>query len=363
MKKRIWLLLCLFILSGCSPSIQDGVAYELYVDSSASETASSNYTLYHMQNKKIYEVGRYMPCYEGGTPRHIRDKVGKYFGTDGRGMYDQGYGQLDDYYIDENIEAYLYVQADSLNLMYFEKGIQQNIELPDNSDFYRQMQYCNGYIYLIGFFDQKSEYSECTVMKINTQTKRVESLKYRRPIYESVIEYANDESRIIIEGDMLISHYTVLDDLPKSKEMICLSSPDGKYREIEAMDPDKNYIPLVFETPQGFAMLETVDNVEKLSESDFFMLLRYFDTEGQEILQKQIDCSKVLNKVRKPTYVNDGAQYYNEKLYFATYADGKSYLFEYHIPDQVMTYCGNVPGIAEEAQIIEYRNGIPYSLS
>ena len=368
-KKGFLLLLCLLVLSSCAAphAITDGTVYELYMDSSALNSTSSYYTLYHMQNRQLSKTGRYKPCFSGGTPVYIRDKVGAYYGTDGQGMYSQGYGQLDDYYISENIEAYLYVLGGVSNLMYFENGVQQDINIPGDIEF-RQTQYRDDFLYLIGFFGGNStDTCTCDVLKIDTTTKQTELLQYKRPYYQNIIPYSGDEYTIMIEGDILISKYWIhsADDPSALNETVCISYPGGKYIEIPTLDKYRNSFVSIFETGQGFGVLESIANIEDLSQEDFFLQLRYFDTKGNQTDSKEIDCSTVLSTARETVFIVGGAQYYDDMLYLAisTHNCKTSYIFEYDIKEQSMTYCDKVSGIPEEAQMVKCKNGVVYSIS
>lgn len=368
-KKGILLLLCLLTLNSCAAShtITDGTVYELYMDSSALNSTPSYYTLYHMQNRQLNKTGRYKPCFHGGTPVYIRDKVGAYYGTDGQGMYSQGYGQLDDYYIGENIEAYLYVLDGVSTLMYFENSVQQDIKIPGDIEF-RQTQYREDFLYLIGFFGENStDACTCNVLKIDTTTKQTELLQYKRPYYQNIIPYSGDDYTIMIEGDILISKYCIYsaDDPFALNETVCISYPDGKHIEIPTLDKYRNSVPLIFETDQGFGVLESIANIEDLSQEDFFLQLRYFDTKGNKIDSTDIDCSTVLSSAKETVFIVGGAQHFDDMLYLAisTHNCKTSYIFEYDIKEQSMTYCDKVSGIPEEAQMVEYRNGVAYSIS
>lgn len=371
-KKCILLLLCLYILGGCAApkaAITDGIAYELYVDSSYLKPNSNYYNIYHIQNQQLSKFGDYKLAFGSGTPTYIRDKVGAHHGTDGHGMYKQGYGQLDDYYIGETFEAYLYVDITNgtPDLMYYEDGVRQSIEVPDNIEF-RQMQYRDGFLYLHSLsIKNDAKTNIFYVFKIDTTTKQTELLQYAQPYHENIIPYSGDACQIIIENDALLTYYQYLDEKASNllNATVCLSYTNGKYVEIPALDASRNVVALVFETEQGFGILETVASLEGLTEEDFFLQLRYFDAQGNQIDFKDIDCSQIISTAKEPVLARSGAQYYDNTLYLSisTYAVKSTYVFEYDIDEQRMSYCDKVSGNAYEGQLVEYKNGIPYSMS
>lgn len=373
-KTALSLIALTLIFAGCAApkaTILDGIAYELYVDSSILKSTDSDYyNIYHIQNQQLGEFGDYRKAFGNGTPKYIRDKVGAYHGTDGHGMYEQGYGQLDDYYIGETFEAYLYVDITTgvADLMYYENGVQQNIEVPNDIEF-RQMQYRDGFLYLhsLSVINDKKN-NIFYVLKIDTITKKTELLQYAQPYHENSIPYFGDSRQIIIENDALLTYYMYFEkaDATDLNATVCLSYLNGEYVEISALDAMRNDISMVFETEQGFGILETVASIEGMTEEDFFLQLRYFDAQGTQIDSKEIDCSQIISTVKEPVLIRNGAaQVFGNTLYLpiSTYSNKSTFVFEYDIAEQYMTYCDKVSGVAYEGQLVEYKNGIPYSVS
>ena len=127
----------------------------------------------------------------------------------------------------------------------------------------------------------------------------------------------------------------------------------------------RNDISMVFETEQGFGILETVTSIDGMTEDDFFLQLRYFDAQGTQIDSKDIDCSQIISTAKEPVLLIRGAQFFDNMLYLpiSTHSIKFTYVFEYDIAAQRMTYCDKVNGVACEGQLVEYKNGIPYSMS
>ncbi len=365
-KKTMIIFLCLpLLLTSCTKqnTIADGIVWELYIDQSSINFVDTNYPLYHIQNKTIINFGKYRPCYNGGTPVHVRDRVGSYYKTDGHGMYKEGYGQLDDYHIGEDFEAYLYVSNNVSDLMYYKAGKLQTIDIPNDIEF-RQMQYRNGSLYLIGQSLRSGQAPfTINVLKINISSNATELLQYRTPYYQSIVPASGDALCLIVGDDILLTNYSIA---PSFNSVICISYPNEKYKEIPISDSSNAKARLLFETEDGFACLKTVASKEDLTSEDFFLSLHRFDFQGNQTTSQTIDCSQIRSKIKGTFLLQDGAAFYKNILYLpiVTYdIEPITYIFEYDTAKQQMMFCGNVKGRPVEAQLVQYKNGYPYSAS
>ncbi|MBQ7935671.1 MAG: hypothetical protein IJ333_04915 [Clostridia bacterium] len=359
MKRVGLILLCmLLMLGGCKnpAKLEDGIAAEVYI----ARSLNNEFDYYYVQNDTIIKADGYALSFNSGVPLSIRDQAGSYFGLDGYGMYSEGYGQLDDYYIDETTEIYLYNKDRVPNILYFKNGVQQEIKIATSSC--RQIQVMNGYLYLLSFGPAEEEYNKATVEKIHLETGDSEMLHYRFPIFENAMAEVGFATTRVNSDESLFYRLRELSQNGDSRELLFLAYPDGTYREIEASDPANNEFELAFETENGYGILETPRYAVENPRDSFFLRLRYFDRQGNELEQKMLDSSEMIAKTEKTLHLSRGAAYHEGELYLSVSDGSHLHLFRYNIDDQTTIYDGEIEGVNSiEYRLVSVRNGKPYT--
>ena len=360
MKRMFAVFLCiLFFLSGCKKrteliDLNGEIAIELYTN----KTNSEENNCYYLSGGNTVETDGYMPCYHGGTPYWVRDLAGGHFKKTGHEMY-QEHGQLDDYYIDESDEIYLYNYQNIPEILWFHDGIRQNIQATIDSC--RQIQVTNKKLYLIGLnIELKDGCAFRMVEKIALETGKQETLEYRIPYQEGISKVGESTTRINSD-ESFFSHMDVFG----GRDNIRLSFADGRYKVIET-SKEKMVICLVIEFADGYGILEAPHREAIENKEDFYLILRYFDYEGNETGQKNLDCTKMIsasdNTLRMG--LDCSAMYYDGNVYLALANGAVVNCFRYDLKNGETEFVGFVkePLICESRLVLVKENNI-YSLT
>lgn len=368
-QKVLLLFLCLtlsFSFSGCKKTqLNDGVAIEFYcLESMGCDQIGD---LYYLQGTSyVWEKNSYMPDYIGGTPKAIREQAASHFDTDGHGLYEE-LGQLDDYYVDESIELYLYTKSldQSTTVLYFKDGIQQALEVSTANC--HRMQYRDGYLYLHPYPQNEEGKKILTIEKIHLDTGETEFITYQLPYYGETTMPTNvfALNRINSDGSLLESHYDlslISTNSGTGRFLSCIAYPDGRYYEILPEDPQNNKFILAFETEQGYGFLETNERKEDAEVEDFFLKIRYFDREGKELGQEKIDCSKIVARSKKPVHLERSVDYYGGVIYFAVGDFEHFYNYTYDLETKELCEGAKIKGFnCEEYRVVRIENGKVYT--
>ncbi len=365
--KRILLIftcvILFFNLSSCQKRhLTNGIAVECYCEETIVGTTGR--TIFYLQGThKTAERNAYTLGWVGKTPLYVRERAASHFKTDDHEIYKE-LGQLDDYYIDENIELYLYNKSNPHNstILYFKDGIQQPLEPTIDG---RSLQYIDGSLYLLDLPYKKSDHLSIQAEKIDLSTGESQIITYRLPYCDSPLQtdYYNT-SRINSDGSLWTSYadLTPIQEGLLAPFVSCISYPDGKYYTVEPRDPVNHTFRLIFETEQGYGLLETAEHMESSKPGDFFLQIRYVDREGKELGYEDIDCSKILKRLDGLMFLKKGVAYHDGIIYFAVEED-HLYNYTYDLKTKKLQEGAKIKAHpCQEYLIVRIKDGNIYSL-
>lgn len=323
---------------------------------------ATGYLMYVFQNGSLIEKGDCSLSLDGCTPRYIRTRAAQHDGIDNHAAY-LLYGQLDDYWVDETKEFYLYSSGDVTTVLYYNNNAKKEIEVPNDGFEYRHLRYKDDTLYLVSSAEIKNNLMNFNVVKIDPEKNQSTTLHFSAPEWKSYMPMGPANTlRILTADDNLLDVYSVHDEKDEYKMVAFMMRPDGTYKEIPFEKP-YGLVAFFYNTAEGFAMLEhSMDGSERKKE-DFYMRVRYFDKDANELRSKEIDCTELQAKTKGLLNVEHAVAYHDGVLYIGVSADGRLYLCRYNEETEQLTIDQSVRGRwGCELELVEYRGGIACSL-
>ncbi len=367
-RSPLFLLMCLCLLinlSSCQKHVSDGIMIEMYCKESMNETHGS--TAFYLQGSEIIKKrDAYIPAWFGGTPYYARNKASEHLGKTVHEVYEE-FGQLDDYYIDEHVEFYLYNGVSTLKstVLYFKDGIQQSLTTTING---KDIQYKNEYLYLISLPYNKDGILFQSVEKICLSTNTSQIINYQFPYCESFLQMDHYNTSHVNSDDSIwlsIVDLTPIGEGSSARYISYLSYPNGKCYTVEPNIPTKNEFRLIFETEDGYGLLETNLHTDDSKLKDLTLQIRYVDRLGNDLSSEVIDCTDIKSKFKQPAFLNhDNAGYYDGTIYFLIGHNNCFYNYTYNLRTKKLTGSPQLNIFTcKEYQIVRVENNKLYNLS